>query len=462
MVENVILKDPYEIENTEENAYDHNTYAIVSTVGYLLGIQQRTFEKESGPLKLAIFNQLEEIKHARIVRNLCILRMSIIRNFKSINIIMRNEYKGIMSIPEYIPTDAINQLASDGIILKSNYRLSHYILDINRLILDRINNCQSLFPNWLNWQYTRNIFIMPNGLMEAGTKEASDVYYTNKSFYPYNTYLNWPPSDQGNILYNDKKFVQLLYEWNDDEFTDYSKVTHVRNNTKNDICDFIEDSECIVMFVDCENSNPYRLCAVLRELETDLAGKLSKVVLLDDIHTTNTWSILEKYVDAPVERILIERLKQDKSLVDIRLTAEVCKEFYQNKTDSFLLVSSDSDYWGLISATPDAKFLVMLEKEKCGPDMKAALRSNWMHYCYLNDFYTGNLDDIIQGALLTETRNLLRQVVNFNAFDILNQVIKAARIDLSKEEQQLFYNKYLKKMHLFLDNEGNAIVELNS
>ena len=85
--------------------------------------------------------------------------------------------------------------------------------------------------------------------------------------------------------------------------------------------------------------------------------------------------------------ILIERIKQNKSLVDIRLTARACQEYYENNVDSFIIVSSDSDYWGLISSLPKAQFLVMIEHNKCGPDMKAALANSGIFYCYLHIKY---------------------------------------------------------------------------
>ena len=31
--------------------------------------------------------------------------------------------------------------------------------------------------------------------------------------------------DEGNVLYNDKKFATLLYQWHCDAFTEYSKVS---------------------------------------------------------------------------------------------------------------------------------------------------------------------------------------------------------------------------------------------
>ena len=33
-----------------------------------------------------------------------------------------------------------------------------------------------------------------------------------KNMYPYQVYINWAYAGAGNILYNDKKFVTLLYE----------------------------------------------------------------------------------------------------------------------------------------------------------------------------------------------------------------------------------------------------------
>ncbi len=187
---------------------------------------------------------------------------------------MTFEYKGLMSMPELIPIDAITQLEQDHIhIVKTHSKLVHYIIDINRLIMDRINNCKDFFPMWLNWQYLREIFIMPNGLTEEGTKVAANLYYMNKNFYPYRMYMNWPPTDQGNILYNDKKFVTLLYEWNFDKFEDFSKVSDAGSRTKDNIYQFLEDSGRTVVVVDCENSDPYKLCAVFNHLETDILEK---------------------------------------------------------------------------------------------------------------------------------------------------------------------------------------------
>ena len=106
----------------------------------------------------------------------------------------------------------MQQLSNDGIsfIKKSSTKLCHHIIEINRLISDRINNCKSLFPIWINWTYIKELFIMPNGLTEDGTKDATDIYYASLSYYPYQMYINWVPMDEGNVLYNDKKFEMCI------------------------------------------------------------------------------------------------------------------------------------------------------------------------------------------------------------------------------------------------------------
>lgn len=371
---------------------------------------------------------------------------------------MRTEYKSLLSMPEYVSAAAINTLTADGInfIKKSSTQLSGHIVEINRIISDRINNCKGLFPLWLNWQYVRELFIMPNGLSEKGSKDAAAVYYESLSFYPYQVYINWRPYDAGNILYNDKKFVTLLYEWDNDEFTEYSKVSDAGTYVKGNIHDYINDGEQVVVVVDCENSDPYRLSATLRGLDRAYLDKINSIILFDDVHTASAWSILEQFTHIPVEHITIERIKQNKSLVDIKLTARACQEYYENKVDSFIIVSSDSDYWGLISSLPKARFLVMIEREKCGPDMKAALVDSGIFYCYLDDFYTGDSEELKMNALFREMRNYMARAVRLNVNAMLDDALRSTRITMPPSERKQFYDKYIKTLQLVIDDNGDV------
>ena len=156
----------------EQIAYKDSTYELVSKVAFLIGVPQRIFENEHEAPQFDVYEQLSKDKNARIIRNLCIIRTSIERNFRKINDIMRMEYRGLLSMPEIIPPACMQQLNEDGItfIKKSSTKLCQHIIEINRLISDRINNCKNLFPIWINWKYIKELFVMPNGLTEAAQK----------------------------------------------------------------------------------------------------------------------------------------------------------------------------------------------------------------------------------------------------------------------------------------------------
>ena len=136
--------------------------------------------------------------------------------------------------------------------------------------------------------------------------------------------------------------------------------------------------------------------------------------------------------------MMIERVKQSKSLVDVMLIARTCQEHYKNNVDSFILVSSDSDYWGLISSLPEARFLVMIERENCGPDLKNALLNAGIFYCYIDDFYSGNAEDIKLSALFKEIERYIDQTVRLNINEMFSAALKATRIEMSLSEKKQF------------------------
>lgn len=450
-----------DVQLDEKIAYKDSTYEIVSKVAYLIGVPVRMFENEHEPPKLEVYERLSQDKAARIVRNLCIIRTAIERNFRHINGAMATEYRSILTMPEYVPAESMNQLSADGVnfIKKSSRKLCQHIIELNRLISDRINNCKKFFPLWLNWDYVRELFIMPDGLKEDGTKEAADLYYSGLRYYSYQMYINWKPTDSGNILYNDKKFVTLLYQWHNDYFTEYSKVSDAGSYIKGSIYEFIESSQKVVIVADCENSDPYKLCATLHNLDAQYTQKINSIILFDDVHTASAWRILDSFTRIPVEHMMIERVKPNKSLVDIMLTARACQEHYKNDVDSFIIVSSDSDYWGLISSLPDARFLVMVERENCGTDLKNAMTNAGIFYCYIDDFYSGNAEDIKLSALFKEMYRYIDGAVNLNVNTMFHEALRATRIEMSSSEQSQFVSKYIKTMQMSINENGDVVLE---
>lgn len=460
--EDILSFDMLDIDEQEskEINFPNSTYFVVSKVGYLIGVPKEYFDR--GQLDIEHYNTLNKNKDARIIRNLCLIRNGIEQHYTKIYTALKNEMKNLHTLPEYINQKAIFELSDDGIgIIKVNHPLEKYVIDINKEISSRINNCQSLFPIWLNWKYIRALFIMPNGTKPEGVKAAGSEYNAHRGDFPFQVYINWDGYGKGNILYNDKKFVSLLYLQNEDHFYDTSKITDAGDFTKDGIYTFLEGSKKAAIVVDCENSDPYKLYAMLNNLDQNaLLDKIGKIILFDDVHASSAWNILDEFTQIPVENIMLERVKDEKSFLDIRLSVGVCKEFFQNNIDSFILASSDSDYWGLIPTLSDAKFLVLVEEEKVSGAIKHNMEDAGITYCYLDDFCTGNSNDIKEHAVLTEIYKELDRQVNFNINDILRDAYFSTRADMSAGEKEQFYKKYIKPMHITIDSDGNVQVKL--
>ena len=438
------------------------TYVLVSKVAYLAGVERRIFENEYEPPKMEYFSQMDGNPNARIIRNLSMLRTAIEQNYSELYHAMRYDLKNLDTLPALIPTECLTVLKQDGIpLVKANHKLNHYIIDINRHIANRINLCKDLFPLWLNWSYLRELFLMPDGYTESGIKRAANTYYAHKYQYPYQVYLNWSASNEGNILYNDKKFVSLLYERHEDRFSDFSKVSDAGFLTKEGVFRFAEQCQHVSIVVDCENADPYKLCGMLYSLEgSGLLPKVEKIVLYDDVHTTNAWKVLDRHTSIPVEHHMTKRIMAAKSLVDIQLAAGICREYYEHSTDGVILVSSDSDYWGLISMMPQIRFLVLFEQAKCGQATKDALGMAGTAHCCIDCFGTGDNNEIMTSALLDEVQTSLSNTLDVNLRSIFQEAYKNVRANMSSTEIQQFYSRYLKPTRIAFAEDGRAVIKL--
>ena len=105
-------------------------------------------------------------------------------------------------------------------------------------------------------------------------------------------------------------------------------------------------------------------------------------------------------------------------------------------------------------------FLVMIEREKCGPDMKAALAESGIFYCYLDDFYSGNSEDIKKNALFKEMYRWIDNSVHLNVNDMFDAALRNTRIEMSPAERRQFYEKHIRHMTLTIDENGNVSIEL--
>ncbi|MBQ1371471.1 MAG: NYN domain-containing protein [Oscillospiraceae bacterium] len=443
--------------------YRNPTYHIVSIVGYLIGVEKQNFAPP-GERRLdeTTFDKLEKNRNARVIRHLCRIRTAFEKNYGAIRNAFRYDIKKIGTIHNLIPTDSVNQLSQDGVnIYKGRPDVDDYIITINREISNRVNGVQLLFPEWIDWKYLRDLFLMPGGTKVEGIKAAGFEYNKNRNKYPFHCYINWRGGENGNILYCDEKFVTLLYECWEDYFENISLVRDVGNITKADIYNFLAESGRAIMVVDCENSDPVKLAAALSGLSPSSKAKIAKILLFDSEYTTASWGILAQAGDFPVEHVTVLRLNEKKSQVDMTLATRTCKEVYTNGVDSVILVSSDSDYWALIQSLSDIDFLVMVERRKCGSEILNALEQRDIVYCFLDDFCTNASYAIKTTTLLNELRARLDAALNVNIDNMLDDVIHNTWVQMTPKERQQFYDRYIKTMKLSIAPDGKLRLEIN-
>lgn len=445
----------------EEKVYKTvGTLNIVVTVSYMLGVKDSVLESRYRAEYGALLDELHANKEATIIRYLNGLRTTLMQNFlKTNNDILYN--LGNIDRMEWFDKAAIRQLQKWEVpVVQSNFVADKYSEHFCTLIKEHIDACESLFPEWVNFDYIKDLFVVPKHTKAGVLKAEFDKYQANLNFYPFQAYIYWTPGDYGNILSSDGKFLSIIYEQHKDFFVDKSKVHDAVDSTKENIYDFVQRSERTIIVVDCENSDVYKLYGVIKNLDDEQLHKIEKIILYDDYHTGCGWDWLEKFINIPIEHVEVERVTDQKSLVDIKMTAGVCAAFYRDQIDSFILCSSDSDFWGLISSLPDAEFLVMYEYQKCGQAIKLALDTRKIYHCSIDDFYTGNAADLQKKVLLSELKKRAENLIGQNAWELTKDIYLQCRVMETEGNMRQFYERYVKTARMKIDENGVFVIAI--
>lgn len=369
-------------EDIRDDNFENYRKTIVTTIAFLIGVPQEKVTIENR-FDITEFEKLKTDDNAKIIRNLCKLRTQFFRNYKNIDDAKKFQMRPLESMSEYLDIDAIKYLRNKNIEVNISNAKSPtvYIAYINQYIVDNIEKIKPLIPDWIKFEYIKSLFLMPGGYAgHNGVNIKSDykkifnvileigkTYAAQRSDYPFQMYIHWPKmfrETDGNILYNDLKFLKLLYAANGDSFQAGRYVIDAKEATKENVYYFLNEAENVAIFVDCENVDPYAFASTILNLNNDELSKIKKIVLYDDVNTSTAWDYIADIINIPVEKKDIERILDNKSLVDITMTAGVCEEYYKYNVESIILASSDSDFWGLIKQLPNARFLVLNELRK--------------------------------------------------------------------------------------------------
>ena len=151
-----------------------------------------------------------------------------------------------------------------------------------------------------------------------------------------------------------------------------------------------------------------------------------------------------------------------KNATDSTLIIDAMDILYTGNVDGFCIVSSDSDYWALIKSIPAARFLVMVEHDKCSVDMKNALASSGIFYCYTDDFYSGDTQKLKTTVILKEMYKYIADHMDLNARDMFEAAVSNARVDMPESEKNAFYDRYVRRLTAELEKDGTVRIRLGT
>lgn len=432
------------------------TNNIVSKTAYLIGIADTTL-LEKYPTCSDIIIAMMKSKAATKIRSLCILRTNLLMNFEKTDTALKYDFKRFEQM-DWFDANAMAYLKNTGIEIHiPNGKNTDYLVFINKLISENINACAEFYPDWIEWDYMKDLFVCPNCNKPNEQKKQIKAYQTHRDEYPNKMYIHWKPHDVGDLLASDTKFLKTVYGMHGRHFTmnDYCNNT----NAKMSLTDFITARNTVDLVVDCENSDVYKLYAMLMSLDQRTIKKIHKIILFDDEHTTMGWDFLKNYIDVNIiEHIVVKRVMAEKSLVDIRMAMGIGQEYYQQGITSFVLVSSDSDFWGVMSSLPGAKFYCVTEDEKFSKTMSDLLDANGIAHCTLDDFNATEANALKETVLLNvfnryATENIFTEV---NGMDLMHRLYSMTRITATNEEKMCFYNNHIQKIRIKM-NSSNVL-----
>lgn len=446
-----------EILSADKSMYRNKSKKIALTLAFLLGVQNKYFDvlNTNEEERIKTLESLSKNNNAVAIRAMNNIRSNLMLRFKEVSHLIR------LDSPNYTPIYNIEYFKDDFRILSrqeinigtGRADINEYLRIINAEIGKRIDSIKILFPDWVDFRHIKYMFNMPSDVEEESKK-----FQYNQNCYPYKRYFYWIyPEELGNILITDEKILSIAYYNDGDIFQDQSRVTDASDNVKSNVKDFISSGKKVQVFIDGENADPYCFASAIDSLKEQEIEKIDKIIVYyDEMFSSRAWLMLKHFTyGIEVEAIPVSRINENKSLVDHKLVAGISKAFYRDEVDSFILVSSDSDFWSVIEDV-EANYLVMVEKEKCGYDFKEVLRDNKIFYCYLDSFQTPEDDMFFKSVFRKELENAVISSFELgSAKDLLNAALIQSRAHISEGEYENIYNKYIRNLKLIINKDGD-------
>ena len=422
---------------------------FVSRIAYLIGVKETVLSQYDK----STINELSKSNDCSLIRKLCKLRTLLLYNYDTIERELRINHGKISSV-SLCRSHYDSLINRHGIDLELySVLVPDYIKCINREIEAHIDLTYQYFPSITNseeWEYIRRIFVFPNN--DRIEKERKKYIY-NRDCYPYKCYINWAPKRSGNILENDIKLLSIIYSLNGKNYNPSKEYA------RDSIIEFISNCKRVILCVDCENVDYSIFYTALNQFTDDLVCKIEKIILFDDKKLESGWNYYHGNKNISVEKIDCPRIQEHKSTLDVKMSSYIAAAHFRDGVDGIILVSSDSDYWGLIDTIKaTANIFVLGEKEKISPKNLSALDRERLPYCMLDVFDNKTIRDRIKEETYRAEIKELFSRANFG-IDYFFENLHTQDLYLTEKDKDTF-TRIAYSVKISFDENGKAIFEL--
>ncbi len=217
-----------------------------------------------------------------------------------------------------------------------------------------------------------------------------------------------------------------------------------------------------VYFVDCDNIDFFKFLSFVDILD-ELGVCNKKFYLYNDIQASQLWTIVDKLKSESTNSFVIkkvDRIKHNKSVVDMVMTVDICKEIIGLNNAKIGLLSSDSDFFGLLE-NMEADFLVGYCSD--------CTNNHYLNYINTKGYNTIDINlfeskstlmkykELVVKYLVLQTLSMIA-IVKWNKITLLsslkNAISKESTYTLSKEYIIGIIDRMLNNIQVnFVDND---------
>lgn len=382
---------------------------IIHVIQFMLGVPEKYLPN------------MEKCSFLSKVRALCNLRSAIVGQFSEVNTAHKNG-DALTTIKE---TRNPAQMLAEKYNFTPNEQtsLSRIVMELNEAIDKEVNNVPT-FEN-IPKEWVQELFHMPEGNTVEGVREAVKKFRKYSQSYPSRKYLNWdfaatPESLRARLFESDASLLAMM------------RQQHANKAVQ--LFDFIGKSDKVDVIVDCENSDAQRLYNSLRVM----LPHINKIIFVNDAHGNALWDEFERFApEVNIEHVKLNRLKEQKSLVDYTMVSKTFEEYYESDVRDFVLASSDSDIWALIMAIPTANVMVLSERCKSGDVLPNALTKSDIPFIFMEDVQTDSFE-MMDAAMNRECTAQFAKTANWKKA-VINS-LKRLNIYPPEEKVQQYFN----------------------